>query len=122
MFSADGKLHDLGHPRLQGDGKQPRIPSPIKVHSVPPLFSSSPLLREIAAPSVKPQSNSNASMVAHTNNSKPFLSNQEAPASVQGLGVPLRNANATKSTGLSQLADQEPIRTPLNIATRYYDL
>ncbi|KAM1559324.1 hypothetical protein FF1_002664 [Malus domestica] len=93
-ISYDTELHDLGHPRFQGDGKQPRIPLPVKVHSVPPLFSSSPLLREIAAPSVKPQSKSNASMAAHTNNCTPFFSNQEAPTSVQGLGLTLSNEGA----------------------------
>ncbi|KAM1443374.1 hypothetical protein ACFX2I_039660 [Malus domestica] len=66
-ISDDTQSIDLSHPGLQGDDIPPRLPSPIEVHSVPPLFSSSPLLREIAAPSVKPQLNSNASMAAHTN-------------------------------------------------------
>ncbi|KAM1161202.1 hypothetical protein ACFX2B_000326 [Malus domestica] len=30
---------DLGHSGLQGDDNPPRLPSPIEVHSVPPLFS-----------------------------------------------------------------------------------
>ncbi|KAM2045331.1 hypothetical protein ACFX1T_009538 [Malus domestica] len=107
MFSDHGESHDLDHPILQGDGKQPRIPSSITVHSVPPLFSSSPLLQAIAAPSVKPQSNSNASMAAHTNDSKPFFSNKEAPTSGQGLGT-------TKIAVSFPLADQ-PVRDSINL-------
>ena len=40
--SDDIKLIDLSHPGLQGDDNPLRLP--IKVHYVPPLFSSSPLL------------------------------------------------------------------------------
>ena len=36
-------------------------------------------------------------MAAHTNNSKPFLSNQEAPTSVLGLGLTLSNEEAKAS-------------------------
>ncbi|KAM1030738.1 hypothetical protein ACFX13_035309 [Malus domestica] len=93
-ISNDMKSINLDHPGLQGDDNPLRLLSPIEVHSIPPLFSSSPVLREIAAPSIKPQSNSKASMAAHTNNSKPFLSNQEAPTSVQGLGLTLSNERA----------------------------
>ncbi|KAB2633876.1 RAN GTPase-activating protein 2-like [Pyrus ussuriensis x Pyrus communis] len=83
MISDDTESIDLSYLGLQGDDNPPRLPSLIEVHFVPPLFSSSPLLREIAALSVKPQSNSNASKIAHSNNIKPFLSNQKAPTSVQ---------------------------------------
>ncbi|KAM0968616.1 hypothetical protein ACFX13_017244 [Malus domestica] len=85
--SDDTQSIDLGHPGFQGYDNLSRLPSPIEVHSVPSLFSSSPLLQEIAASSVKPQLNSNVSMAAHTNNSTPFSSNQEAPTSVQGFGI-----------------------------------
>ncbi|KAM2269047.1 hypothetical protein ACFX1S_047095 [Malus domestica] len=111
-ISYDTESHDLGYPRLQGDGKQPRIPSPIKVHFVLPLFSSSPLLREIASPSIKPQSKSNASMAVHTNNSKPFLSNKKALTSGQGLGTtkiaipfPLADQSVRDSINLEEYGD-----------------
>ncbi|KAM2450919.1 hypothetical protein TB2_008339 [Malus domestica] len=54
--SDDTQSIDLGHPGLQGDDNPPRLPSPVQVHSVPPLLSSSPLLRALATPVVKPQS------------------------------------------------------------------
>ncbi|KAB2634398.1 hypothetical protein D8674_036517 [Pyrus ussuriensis x Pyrus communis] len=44
----DTQSLDLGHPGLQRDYNPPRIPSPIEVHSVPPLLSSSPLLQVMA--------------------------------------------------------------------------
>ncbi|KAM1368439.1 hypothetical protein PS1_001767 [Malus domestica] len=54
--SGDTQSIDLGHTGLQGDDNPPRLPSPVQVHSVPPLLSSSPLLRALATPVVKPQS------------------------------------------------------------------
>ncbi|KAM1126226.1 hypothetical protein ACFX2B_040935 [Malus domestica] len=134
--SDDTESIDLGHPGLQGDDNPPRIPSPIEVHSVPPLLSSSPLLQALATSAIRPQSTASSAArvpkmatvvqllpVGNESVFKPHATDPVATtvtiplldlekampvaASVQSLGVPLRNAKATESTGLSQLADQE---------------
>ena len=91
MISDDAAAIDPDHKTT------PRVAA--STDAVPPSLSSSPLLRALANPHAKPQSNSNASLAAHTNNSDQFFSNQEAPTSVQGLGFTPTSMSAINATG-----------------------
>ncbi|KAB2612166.1 hypothetical protein D8674_036846 [Pyrus ussuriensis x Pyrus communis] len=74
MISDDAASIDPGHKTIPRVGQPNRDDSPSRISSVtpigsvPPLLSPSPLLRAIANSPIKPQSNSNASMAAHSNN------------------------------------------------------
>ena len=62
----DTELIDLSHPGLQGDDNPPRLPSPIEVHSIPPLLSSSLLLQAMATSAIRPQSTASSVAIAPT--------------------------------------------------------
>ena len=140
MISDDAAAIDPDHKTI------PRVAA--STDAVPPSLSSLPLLRALANPPVKPQSNSNDSMAnspnqplhsndfvaatfplrtvektrpvvmvttaplfpisatsstesSHAHNHKPVLRTKEATTRVHVLGFPLKNAEATKSVGLS---------------------
>ncbi|KAM0966810.1 hypothetical protein ACFX2C_022517 [Malus domestica] len=54
IISDDIQSLGLGYPRIQGDYNPLRIPSPIEVHFVPQLLSSSPLLQAMATSAIRP--------------------------------------------------------------------
>ncbi|RXI03302.1 hypothetical protein DVH24_003954 [Malus domestica] len=88
-------------PNPDGDGSPLRISSVIRIDSVPPLPSSSPLLRAMTISPVKAHLKDSLASTIHT--------------SVQGFVSPLRNTETTKLAVLFPLADQH-ISDSINLA------
>ncbi|KAM1091540.1 hypothetical protein ACFX13_019305 [Malus domestica] len=75
LCSEEAASIEVGHQKPHnGDGNPLRIPSTIHDHSIPPLLSSSPMLRALANSTVKPYSNKSAASTILLPESKTMIS------------------------------------------------